>query len=91
MFEVDRDPILKLQRRLHCRRVAKHVVTVQMDHGELDFLDGELLTYTGPGANAEGDECVRMTSFLLVAGGVEPLRPEQLRLREVDGVLGEHA
>lgn len=53
MLEVDHNPILKLKRRLHGRRVPEHPVPVEVDHRELDLLDGELLADASPGCTLE--------------------------------------
>jgi hypothetical protein len=87
MFEVEHNTELKLQRGLHAWRVPEHVLPVEVDQRKLDLLDGEPLADANPGTDSERDERVGVPPLLLVAGRVEPLRPEELWLREVDGVL----
>jgi hypothetical protein len=57
MFKMEHNPKLKLQRRLHARRVLKRVAPVQVDCRQLDLLYGELLADANSGADSKRDEC----------------------------------
>lgn len=74
--EAEHHPELELRRRLHPRRPAEHEAAVEVRHGQLHLLQREPPPRARARAQPERHVRVRVPPPLLLAAGVEPLRPE---------------
>lgn len=87
ILEAEDYTIIKLQWFFHIWRMSKNVITVEMQQGEFDLLQGKSLSNTGSWTNAKRDESIWMSKFLLFSVGIKSLRLKLFWLWKIFGVL----
>lgn len=87
VLEAKNYTIIKLQWFLHFWGMSENVITVEMQQGEFDLLQGKSLSHTGSWTDAERDEGIWMSKFLLFPVRIKSFWPELLWLWKVFGVL----